>query len=234
MRAVLMFFFLAIALCVTSCAGIPRYVNPQHHEPVTISVWVDQHAGLPLDLTLAGCNLWNEEDIRCVAAPNPLEADVVVVVDAHPCSPDKDGKVILAHADSASVIGVVVDCFYGPQGSQADMDHDEYRLVLGHEIGHELGIWEHVPLKCDGKDKPDGKNPAPKKMPDGTAVCGQALMNPTYDPDVKALTPMDHLAFQLRNHDYNVLPGSDKKSMPASASACTFTADKSLVSRFRH
>ena len=215
MRAWKTFLAAAIALLAAmSCASPPRYVNPQHHEPETVSIWVDQRSGLSLEGALAGCALWNEEDVRCVAAPNPLQADVVVVLDAHPCTPGADGAVILAHADSATVIGVRLDCFYGPDTAPAtEFNAEEYRLVLAHEIGHELGIWQHVPLKCDEKDHP------PKKMPDGRLVCGPAIMNPDIDMDVKALTPADDMAFALRDKHYTVLP---KQSDQSVVRGCTY------------
>jgi hypothetical protein len=69
-----------------------------------------------------------------------------------------------------------------------------FQAVMGHEVGHELGIWEHVPPDC-------------KK---GVTICGRALMNPTYDPDVDYITPIDALAFDARNLLYAVVTTDDR------------------------
>ena len=100
---------------------------------------------------------------------------------------------ILATASPSNVIDVSLDCFYDANGS---FDAEEYRLVLAHEFGHQFGIWDHVPRKCDDKAK---------TLPDGRRVCGTAIMNPDYDSDVPYLTPVDDLAFAVRDRQTNVL-----------------------------
>jgi len=75
-------------------------------------------------------------------------------------------------------------------------DQKKFRAVMTHEIGHQVGIWRHVPLSCKGE---------PLRHPSGALVCGSAVMNAVLDGDITYVTVIDGLAFDLRNQDVNSL-----------------------------
>ncbi len=193
----LMFAVMTVLFC-TACDSPPaRYVNAHHGSQAVVAIWLDPKAGLPPEDTLVGCNYWNEMDVRCVMAKNLVEADVVIMSDDHPCSPNGDGTMDIAYASSYRVISVRVDCFYDTK-RVTGFDGDEYRSVIAHEIGHELGIWDHVPLACDKKSEQSGA--------EGARRCGRAIMNPVYDKKVLYLTQADGVAFDQRDSSHTVLP----------------------------
>ncbi len=191
---------LALALLpFVACSNVPppRYVNPQHGKPTTVTVWLDPRTGLPPQDTLAGCNYWNETDVRCVLTHNVVESDVAIIADDHPCSPNEKGSYDIAFASPARVISVRIDCFYDTS-RVAGFDAEEYRSVIAHEVGHEIGIWDHVPHSCE--------KPEEKAKPPASRLCGDAIMNPSYDPRVSYLTPADAVAFARRDRHYTVVP----------------------------
>jgi hypothetical protein len=198
---ILRFSVLALiaSLYCAACAvrAPPRYVSSQHAAPKVLAVWLDPKAGLPPDDTLAGCNYWNEMDVRCVLTANVVEADIVIVSDDHPCAPNEKGRSEVAFASPARVISVRLDCYYDTARVEG-FDAEQYRSVIAHEVGHEIGIWDHVPLECDDK--------AEKAKPEAMRRCGQAIMNPVYDPKVSYLTFADAVAFAQRDRGFTVVP----------------------------
>lgn len=189
---------LLAALPLLACGnGLPaRFVSPQHGQQSMVTVWLDPRAGLSSGDTLSGCNYWNELDVTCRMTPNIVEADVVVIADTHPCSPNEKGSYDIAFASPARVISVRLDCFYDTSRTNG-FDAQEYRSVIAHEIGHEIGIWDHVSLECD---KAESGKPALMRR------CGRAIMNPSYDAEVSYLTPADAVAFAGRDREYTVVP----------------------------
>jgi hypothetical protein len=69
--------------------------------------------------------------------------------------------------------------------------------VVSHEIGHELGIWTHVPTDCD--------DPETRTHPELGPVCGPALMNPMVHRGLRGITVLDHAAYDLRDEDHSIL-----------------------------
>ena len=101
----------------------------------------------------------------------------------------------LAWAHSGGDIRMMMRCMR--HGLDGVYDRKQFAGVVGHEVGHQLGIWNHVPEASECKEA--------KKHPSGKDVCGEALMNAYYSDAVDAVTAIDQLAFDLRDPKYSVL-----------------------------
>ncbi len=189
-RALAGFFLFSVltAAAFSGCASVPRYVNPTPQYAFTVHVWVQKNQYLPAEYVLRGCELWAPKGVRCIQVSEPDHADIRVVPAPRYCFPDKEGKRTLAVAYEGGKIEVVLDCFVDDKGK---LNAKQFEAVMGHEIGHQMGIWEHVPLDC--------KKEKHATHPSGQPVCGVALMNPMYDDDVTFITPADSMAFDLRD-----------------------------------
>jgi hypothetical protein len=176
---------LAILACALgSCATAVPYL-PHDRPSFILSIWLEKKSLLnPADV-LAACSEWRAKGVVCRLVVTRTEADVAVEVDETPCDIDADMNVVLARAWREGRIEFIADCF----GRRGDYNRAKFRAVLTHELGHVIGIWEHVPKKCRG---------APKH-PSGRPVCGIAVMNSHYDDDVDFITVVDGMAFDLRD-----------------------------------
>ena len=212
---------LSLMLLLASCAhGAIRGAVPEDAKPLFVAkVWVQPDPQLPVSVILEGCRTWRTLGTDCVAVANEGEADIRILADRKPCKPAPpppkgDGLITLALAHADRHIDLLVNCFTADDGKP---DTQKMRMVVAHEIGHELGIWDHVPLGCAEKDM---KYVA---LPSGGKLCGVAVMNPQYDKDVDRLTDMDGEAFQLRDRSHSVYPASDGlPSSPSGDVICTY------------
>jgi hypothetical protein len=186
----------ALALASLTCAGPKRYTRNEKVS-FTLRLWVDDHKALSRPDALKGCEEWLPKGVQCVLAEDELFADVRVSVDDSACVPGDDGKRTLALAYKGGNVTFIMKCFEKADGTY---DLHQFRAVMTHEIGHEIGIWNHVPEECDGKDEPK-----PIKHFGGKEVCGQAVMNRYYDKDVWFVTEIDSLAFDMRDLEYSVI-----------------------------
>ena len=178
------------ALTAAACAGPVRYVRPDRPpDPpaYALSVWIDDHPLLDLADVVRGCIEWRAKGVICRLAADPASADVRISVDDKPCVPDAEGLKTLALAYHDGRIVFMPKCFDG----STDYVRRLFRAVMTHEVGHEVGIWEHVPLKCDGK----------AASHDGRPICGPAVMNRLADADLGFVTVVDSLAFEARAAD---------------------------------
>lgn len=191
-RTVVGWMSACLSIFVLSCASVPRFVDPvaRGNPGFLVHVWVE--AGLSADDARAGCEIWREKGVACVMVDDPDRADIRVFADARPCVPNDDGKRTLAEAWQGGRVVFYTSCFRDGD----DVDRHQFRAVMGHEVGHEIGVWEHVPLEC-GASAP--------RHPSGAAICGRAIMNPLYDRDVSFMTPVDSLAFDVRDTGISVL-----------------------------
>ena len=201
-----------LALCAMSaaCGGRTRSAaievyapsTPQPELPV-VTVWVDDDPDLPLERMRAGCDIWKAEGARCEFGGSVASSKVRIWPYHGACVLNDDGTYTLATAYPDGKIIFNIECFR--RGADKKYDLDELAIVMGHELGHQFGVWDHVPAACDAADV--------KTHPDGQRVCGPALMNPIRRKDIRFLTPIDHLAFDLRSRTYSVLtidePGAD-------------------------
>lgn len=194
---------MAVVSFLVSCASVPRYVDPAARSSPRyyVHVWVQE--GLSADDAHDGCEIWREKGVACVIVHDREYADIAIEADRRPCVPHDDGLRTLAEAYRGGRVVFYTSCFM----DGGTFDRGEFRTVMGHEVGHELGIWEHVPLECDAK--------APRH-PDGHRICGRAIMNPLFDKDVSYMTPIDSLAFDVRDPDISVLV-SDPADLPRPA-----------------
>ena len=195
------FAFAALASASLSCAGVKRYTR---HEPARYSLllWVEDHPSLSKPDALKGCQEWAPKGVQCALAESKERADIRVTADMKACIPDEKGKRTLALAYKGGDVVFMMQCF---RKSDDTYDVHEFRAVMTHEVGHEIGVWEHVPEDCDDKEQPA------IVLPDGKKVCGQAVMNPYYEEKIWFVTEIDSLAFDIRDLEYSVVTplGSD-------------------------
>ena len=202
-------FVMAIALSFVGCTKVQRYENPSPNHVATVRVWIERDKHLPPEHVLAGCELWKDKGIRCVQVPNKEQASIRVNAIFRNCATDPDGLTTLAYADPGGGVFVVVDCFTDDKNQ---LNEKKFRAVLGHEIGHQFGIWKHVPKKCE-------KN---------HVICGDALMNPYYQETIDFITPVDSLAFDARELQRAVVSYDGEEptfNMPQNheVDGCTYT-----------
>jgi len=180
----------AAAAMLGSCAAAVRYarIDPPAY---ALTVWLADDPLLdPVD-ALRGCMEWRAKGVVCRLTMDPARADVRVTVDDGPCVEDDKGLHTLALAYHGGSVVFNKKCF----AVGSDYGRKMFRTVMTHEIGHEAGIWEHVPPKCDAK----------AARHDGRPICGRAVMNPLCDPDVNFVTVPDALAFDARGGADNAL-----------------------------
>lgn len=205
------FLAAATAGCAGQIDGEPYVPEDPPSEMQTVRVWVQDSPGLLHNASVLGCDIWYPEGIRCDITADQRHADVRIYAHDTPCMVRSDGTFTLATAFGDHTIVVESQCM----GHQADgtLDPAMFRTVLGHEIGHQLGIWAHVPETCG---EPHVTHPT------GGPVCGQALMNPMYDANISFMTAMDHLAFEMRDRDASVLEGGST-GISGGDPICVFT-----------
>lgn len=209
MRANALLLALA-AWAATSCGSSQKppskgYRPDAGDPPYAITVWVESDPRLPKDLVFKGCAAWKAKNVTCTEASSKTFAQIRVYADDGECrvkddmgTPDdpKDDKTrtTLAWAYSGGDIKMMMRCL---RQKGSGYDAKQIAGVVTHEVGHQLGIWEHVPYppKCEDA----------KTHPKGGKVCGVAVMNPYYDDDVDYVTAIDALAFDLRDPRYSVL-----------------------------
>lgn len=204
-RRTLALFMAASAALSVSCGGSAvRYAVPPNApapRPLPVRIWAERTPLLPPVDLLAGCDVWASKGVVCSLTQDRSDADVRVYARAG-CATQKDGLRTLALSYEGGNIEMRTDCF----AHDGSYDLHEFRAVFGHEIGHQLGIWTHVPLKCSA---------AEKRLPLNLRRCGVAIMNPIYDKDVYFITVADARAFDLRDTSMSVVfDHGDRPSTP--------------------
>lgn len=207
---------LILALAAWTAASCVPWGNPKEHHPggagpaYTVRIWIQQDSRLPRVAILNGCAKWKAERITCLEVAAPELAKIRVYADDRDCVVKDDqgkpnGNLYLAWAYQGGDIKMMMGCM---SHKGQDYDTHEFSAVVTHEVGHQLGIWDHVPLSCDDKGvKTHAK--------DGRKICGQAVMNPFYSPAIDYVTDIDAMAFDERNVDDSVLVGNlPKKDTP--------------------
>lgn len=203
-------FLLTLAAWAASSCGSsqkpPKGHRPDAKDvPYEIGVWVEDDPRMPKNVVFKGCAAWKAKNVTCVETPSKELADIRIYADDGVCvvtddmgTPDdpKDDKkrTTLAWAYSGGDIKMMMRCLTSKDGVY---DAHQFAAVVTHEVGHQLGVWEHVPYppKCESA----------KTHPTGGKVCGTAVMNPYYDEKVDYVTDIDALAFDLRDPRYSVL-----------------------------
>jgi hypothetical protein len=213
MRAKILTMTLAAWAASTSCGSSQK--PPKSHTPdasdkrFDIDVWIEDDPRMPAELVLDGCGRWKAKNVFCRRVASKIFADIRIYADDGKCvvnddmdTPDdpKDDKTrtTLAWAYWGGDIKMMMACLTHKDGVY---DAHQFAAVMTHEVGHQLGIWNHVPYPPECKDA--------KTHPSGKKVCGAAVMNPYYDKDVTVVTDIDALAFDVRDMKYSVLIDDD-------------------------
>lgn len=159
-----------------------------------VSIWVQDDEYLPPYDILAGCALWEDTGLKCVIVDDRDDADVKIYSNEKECVPREDGSRTCARAFSGGAIISYTKCMQKDDGT---LNVKLFRKLMGHEMGHLIGIWDHVPKNC-------GK-PKVKHHDDGPKICGLALMNAAIGKDVDGITSADWLAYDMRDTEYSFI-----------------------------
>ena len=214
MRANALLLTLAAWAASLSCGGPqgPREHRPGGHATAyTVRIWIQPDARLPRAAIMSGCGKWLAERVTCLEVGTPELAKIRVYADDRDCVAKDDqgkptGSLYLAWAFQGGDIKMMMGCM-GHTGGVYDTH--EFSAVVTHEVGHQFGIWDHVPTDCKDKD-------AKTHSGDGRKICGPAVMNAYYHKDIDYVTDIDAMAFDERDVDYSVLVGDmPKKDTPS-------------------
>jgi hypothetical protein len=209
--AAIMLFSLSAAAASAGCGGAIDEKPVSSQARFVVSMWVQDHPDLPLRAVLDGCANWRPEGVACAVTTDRAAAQVQVVVNEDACgTDDAEGIQRIAWAGHNGVVHLRGACV--THDDAGHIDEQDVAAVIGHEVGHELGIWDHVPETCTEDHPVDAE---------GGDICGAALMNPYYDPTVHFLTAMDGLAFKHRDERRTVAPAVPQGSAPALRPDCT-------------
>jgi len=196
----------AFAACGDNLASYDLY-DAEPSEFRTLTLWVQPHDELPPDLARAACASWRPEGVLCETVPDPSEALVRIHAYEGECVEREDGTYALGHATVGGGIVLEIACLRKFGGTP--ISEEVLWPTVAHEVGHQLGIWHHVPTDCD--------DPETRTHPERGPVCGPALMNPMMRRGLMGMLYLDHLAYELRDRDLSVL-------RLAPHEGCTFTA----------
>jgi hypothetical protein len=208
---------------------------PSTFQRRVIKIWAEPSPNFDRNALLEGCNVWLVKGVSCELVDQDWKAHIRVYDDPKAeCKTDGDSSYALAVAYEGGKIVMMTPCmrkWLGFGGIRREM----FQTVFSHEVGHELGIWDHVPESCDPKDlkprkvKVDGKTntytQVIKVHPNGQPICGQALMNPAYEPGVDVPTEIDALAFDVRDLTNSVRYRQGGQPVPDGQAICVFTAE---------
>lgn len=163
------------AACINSaCAPAYRMYAGTPSGIRAVRIWLQQDAGLPSEATREACEFWKPEGVQCSIVQDVKQASIRISLDPRPCTSRSNGSFAVAHSTNDGTIGLYTDCMRMRGGSP--MDPDTYRATIAHEIGHQLGIWCHIP-----------------------ADQGGALMNPLIHEELHGITVLDHEAYVMRD-----------------------------------
>ncbi len=180
-----------VLVLLSACAAPMRYAGMD--EPrYSLSLHLGPSPLLDREDSLRGCDEWLPKGVICRTVKAGERADIEVSIDDSPCVPGKDGMYTLALAYHDGRIVFMEKCFKTHDG----YDRKKFRAVMTHEIGHQVGIWKHVPPECSAEAL---------RHPNGSQVCGSAVMNALMHEDITFVTVIDGLAFDLRSEDINAL-----------------------------
>lgn len=178
------------------CGAKPRPIEaakPDPEDPIRLLfVWIEEDARMPKEDVMRGCREWRMKNVLCIEVDDKDDADIRVTADDGDCV-EKDEhtgavtRTILAWAFPNGDVTMMAKCLEKtPEGR---FQAHQLAGVATHEVGHELGIWDHVPETCDDKK-------VAVHAGTGRKICGPAVMNPAYDRNVVVVTVVDGLAYE--------------------------------------
>lgn len=198
--------FLALLTLLTSCssrARRARAADPTEDDPpLTLPIWIEDDPRMPKEDVLRGCQEWQAKGITCVEVAREKDGKVrVYAVDEDCVEKDERGvttRTVLARAFYGGRIKMMSRCMT----KTADGLFNRHQLagVVTHEIGHQLGIWDHVPRSCEGEG-------VLTHTPTGTKICGIAVMNKSYNRNVVSVTEIDAMAYDARDPKWSLKIG---------------------------
>lgn len=215
---------LILAVTVWSTASCLPKSEPAHPRPrgqaFTVKIWIQADPRIPRAAVLNGCNKWRTLNVTCVETDDPMDAKIRLRADDGEChvfdkpnapkpDDDEDQKSprehwYLAWAHAGGDIRMMMRCL-----SHSGDKYDEHQFmgVAAHEVGHELGIWRHVPRSCSSEK-------VKKHAEDDKPICGDAVMNEYYHHDTVDLTEVDAMAFDERSFETSALIGDTPRLPP--------------------
>lgn len=201
-----------------SCGSSAPKVKPPKGSPpektYRLMVWVEDDPRMPADVVLEGCGPWKAMGVTCERTSDKSRAAVRVYSDEGECQrwddKAKRHRTTLAWAFHGGDIKMMMKCLTLENGV---VQSRQLAGVVTHEIGHQVGVWDHVPYACEG---------AKTHADSGKPICGIAVMNPYFDPKLLGLTEIDAMAFDERDVLYSVLVSHPDPSDPASPDCVYF------------
>lgn len=208
LRSTFLIAFLALAACgdniVPPAPPFPESC-PSGDDPNdrTVTLWIQDDPDLGAADALAGCDEWQPKCLKCQITDDP-KAAAQLAVSHEACKPKSDGSYVLAFSVPGGRVTIMMECMRGlfspePDGS---VSHHVLTQVIAHELGHEAGMWWHVPAKCDDAYATNDFEKDLVTM----GVCGTAVMNPYLNVGLAAITPIDGEAFDLRDTAHTTFP----------------------------
>jgi hypothetical protein len=219
--------FLGATMFLTACAGEILMDDPYGAPPpfpadgddcLVLGVWVQEDPDLSEPLALVGADLWEDVGV-CGMSAMREEAHIRIYGNPQLCPPafDEEGMqtgwiLAIAYGGQGTVV-VNTDCLWRPYGPRTAPNAEQFRNIVAHEIGHVLGVWEHVPRECT--DAMGHLLPETPVHASGAPICGPAIMNPFIDPALSRLSGPDILQFDRRSMTASVLPVPPMADMSA-------------------
>lgn len=184
---------------------------PDPANTIVLGVWVQDHPDLSPTLAVDACDLWQDviTTLSCMSVPRE-DAHIRIYANPQLCPPSFDamgvqiGWILATAYGGQGTVVVNTACLWRPFGPGTAPDAEQYVIMIAHEIGHVLGLWEHVPRACT--DAMGALLVGTPIHPSGAPVCGPAVMNAFIDPVLTGLTGPDILQFDRRSLDVTVLP----------------------------
>lgn len=205
--------FLCLSLVLAACGDniVPPPVLPACEGGTdsaafkTISIWTEADPDLGDADALAGCDLWDPVCLQGAAEASESAAEVRIHALHDACVPDPNGGgYVLAISTGGGDIDVELECLRKlfPPDPDGHISRQVLKLVLGHELGHQSGMWWHVPAACDDGAAASDFEKSLVQM----GICGTALMNADLDPILLGITELDVEAYALRDTHASTFP----------------------------
>jgi hypothetical protein len=207
---------LCFSLCLAACHGDdglpPAPANCSNGQQAsafkTVRIWVQDDPDLGTTEASAGLDLWKEKCLKGEIVRAEFEADVRFTASHIACvRNDKSGGFTLATSIPGGKIVMFVECLRDlfKRDSDGHISRLILKLVMAHELGHEAGMWFHVPKLCD---ETEAKSDFEKDLV-RMGVCGRAIMNSFINQDQTHITGFDSEAYDLRDADSSTFPHLD-------------------------
>jgi hypothetical protein len=185
-------FALSFIACGDDAAGPAPdgRIAEAHHE---VRMWIRPESNLPELAIVEGCDRWREKSVDCRTEVVPEDANAWVYAEEGPCVVREDGSMVLAYAVAGGTVVYMKECLRLEDGS---LNEDAFSTISAHEFGHQFGLWWHISERCHG---------GVPTHPAGERICGKALLNPYYDPNLTGPVHPDELAFDVRERALSII-----------------------------